>query len=53
MGLYHYIKCAIKYKLNVNIQRMREKTHFIHSEFSHPYSYMMMMLPIYTQHTQF
>lgn len=28
MGLYHYVKCAIKYKLNVNIQRMRENTFY-------------------------
>lgn len=26
MGLYHYAKCAIKYKLN--IQRMRENTFY-------------------------
>lgn len=41
MGLYHYVKYAIKYKLNVNIQRMREeKTHFMYSEFSHPPCYI-------------
>lgn len=28
MGLYHYAKCAIKYKLNVNIRRTRENTFY-------------------------